>query len=161
MGKSNLFISLQRKAVESSNLVKLVFGYVKFFGKEIQQKNSDLNALSKMLTLKMQVYCFAEVESSRTSLALRTHFEVLGHGLEASSPRKLPCPRLEDSTIFLTVEISLENVRNLAENLRRPFFVFLTWSIGVFKRGGPRGPLPPPIEISPKASFAFSGSVSF
>ena len=33
-----------------------------------------------------------EVESSRT------HFEVLG--LEASSPRKLPCPRLEDSTIF-------------------------------------------------------------
>ena len=52
-----------------------------------------------------------EVESSRTSLASRTssktHFEVLGLegqvlglGLEASSPRKLPCPRLEDSTIF-------------------------------------------------------------
>ena len=37
-----------------------------------------------------------EVESSRTSS--RTHFEVLG--LEASSPRKLPCPRLENSTIF-------------------------------------------------------------
>ena len=40
-----------------------------------------------------------EVESSRT------HFEVLGLegqvlGLEASSPRKLACPRLEDSTIF-------------------------------------------------------------
>ena len=33
-----------------------------------------------------------EVESSRT------HFEVLG--LEACSPRKLPCPRLEDSTVF-------------------------------------------------------------
>ena len=57
----------------------------------------------------------AEVESSRTSLASRTssrtHFEVLGLGLglegqvlglglEASSPRKLACPRLEDSTIF-------------------------------------------------------------
>ena len=50
-----------------------------------------------------------EVESSRTSLASRTHFEVLGLGLEgqvlglgleASSPRKLACPRLEDSTIF-------------------------------------------------------------
>ena len=52
-----------------------------------------------------------EVESSRTSLASRTssrtHFEVLGLGLEVSSPwpwprtrRKLPCPRLEDSTIF-------------------------------------------------------------
>ena len=34
----------------------------------------------------------AEVESSRT------HFE--GLGFEASSPRKLLCPRLEDSTIF-------------------------------------------------------------
>ena len=41
--------------------------------------------------------------------SLRTHFEVLGLdlkdevlglGLEASRPRKLPCPRLEDSTIF-------------------------------------------------------------
>ena len=43
-----------------------------------------------------------EVESSRTSLASRTssrtHFEVLG--LEALGPRKLPCPQLEDSTIF-------------------------------------------------------------
>ena len=51
----------------------------------------------------------AEVESLRTSS--RTHFEVLGLGLgvenqvlglglEASRPRKLACPRLEDSTIF-------------------------------------------------------------
>ena len=37
------------------------------------------------------------MESSRTSLALRTYFEVLDLGLEASSPQKLPCPRLEDS----------------------------------------------------------------
>ena len=46
----------------------------------------------------------SEVESSRTSLASRTssrtHYEVLGLGLEASSPRKLACPRLEDSSIF-------------------------------------------------------------
>ena len=71
-----------------------------------------------------------EVESSRTFLASRTHFEVLGLilegqvlglGLEASSPQKLPCPRLEDSTVFCTVEILLENARNLAENLRRRF----------------------------------------
>ena len=54
-------------------------------------------------------------------MASRTHFEVLGLGLEASSPQKLPCPRLEDSNIFCTVEILLENARNLAENLRRPF----------------------------------------
>ena len=34
------------------------------------------------------------------SLALTSKLQVLGLGLEASSPRKLPCPRLEDSTIF-------------------------------------------------------------
>ena len=62
----------------------------------------------------------SEVESSRTSLASRTSsrtdFEVLGLGLEgqvlglglgleASSPRKLACPRLEDSTIFWKAKI--------------------------------------------------------
>ena len=71
------------------------------------------------------------MESSRTSLASRTssrtHFEALG--LEVSSSRKLPCPRLEDSSIFWTVEILLENARNHAENLRRPFFVFLKWRL--------------------------------
>ena len=76
----------------------------------------------------------AEVKSLRTSLASRTysrtHFEVLGLGLdlegqvlgfEASSLQILLCPRLEDSTIFWTVEILLENARNLAENLQAPF----------------------------------------
>ena len=45
-------------------------------------------------------------------MASRTHFEVLGLegqvlglGLEASSPRKLTCSRLGDSTIFRTVKI--------------------------------------------------------
>ena len=44
-----------------------------------------------------------EVESSRTHfevLGLGLEGQVLGLGLEASSPRKLACPRLEDSTIF-------------------------------------------------------------
>ena len=54
------------------------------------------------------------MESLRTSLDSRIHFgvlglglegQVLGLGVEASSPRKLPCPRLEDSTIFWIVEI--------------------------------------------------------
>ena len=49
------------------------------------------------------------MESSRTSLvsrtSSRTHFKVFGLGLEASSPRKLACPRLEDSTIFWIVKI--------------------------------------------------------
>ena len=88
------------------------------------------------------------MESSRTSLASRTssrtHFEVLGLGLEGqvlglgletSSPRKLACPRLEDSTIFWNVKILwsawksfLENVflwRSLEKFLWRPFFFFL------------------------------------
>ena len=55
------------------------------------------------------VVCLSEVESSRTSLASRIHFEVLGLGLEgqvlglgleASSPRKLAGPRFEDSATF-------------------------------------------------------------
>ena len=53
-------------------------------------------------------------------------------GLEASSPPKLPCPRLEDSTIFWTVEVLLENARNLAENLQRPFrfrLLVIAWKI--------------------------------
>ena len=62
-----------------------------------------------------------EVESSRT------HFEVVGLGIEASSSRKLPCPRLEGSTIFCTVEILLKNARNLAENFLRSLFVFFNW----------------------------------
>ena len=75
-------------------------------------------------THKQSAVSILEVESSRTFLASRTHFEVLGLGLEASSPQKLPCPRLEDSTIFEPFEISLENARNLAENPQRPFFWF-------------------------------------
>ena len=64
-----------------------------------------------------------EVESSRTHfqvLGLGLKGQVLGLGLEASSPRKLPSPRLGDSTNFCIVEILLENARNLVENLRRP-----------------------------------------
>ena len=62
------------------------------------------------------------MESSRTHFAvfgLEGH--ALGLGIEASSPRKLPCPRLENSTIFCPVKILLGNARNFAENLRRLF----------------------------------------
>ena len=61
------------------------------------------------------------MESLRASLPSRTHFKVLGLGLEASSPRWL-----EDSTIFWIVKMLLEIATNLAENLRRPC-VFLFW----------------------------------
>ena len=65
----------------------------------------------------------SEVKSSRTHfkvLGLGLEDQVLGFGLKASSPRKLPCPGIEDSIIFWTLKIVLENARNLAENLERP-----------------------------------------
>ena len=74
-------------------------------------RGGEPEALALFMFLKGKIQHFTEVESSRTSLASRTssrtHFEVLGLegqvlglGLEASSPRKLACPRLEDSAIF-------------------------------------------------------------
>ena len=56
----------------------------------------------------LSTVCEAKVESSRTHfevLGLGLEGQVLGLGLEASSPRKLACPRLEDSTIFWIVKI--------------------------------------------------------
>ena len=115
-----------------------------------------------------------EVESSRTSS--RTHFEViglglglegqvLGLGLEASSPRKLPCPRLEDSTIFRTVEFrwkTPETSQKICEHL----LVFLAWSIGVAKGRGTGGPPPPQLKLHQwqnvtKKPIVSSVSVSF
>ena len=99
----------------------------------------------------LSVRCFvflSEVESSRTSLASRTHFEVLGLGRKASSP--WPWPRSLKST-----KIALSSARgqhyflnswNFVGKRQKPrvkfantFFVFLTRSIGVCKwrRGRP------------------------
>ena len=85
--------------------------------------------------------CWSEVESSRTSLASRTSsrtdFEVLGLGLEgqvlglgleASSPRKLACPRLEDSTIFWKVKILWSGWKIF---WKARFFVEIAWKIFV------------------------------
>ena len=75
------------------------------------------------------------MESSRTHfevLNLGLKGQVLGLGLEASSPRKLACPQLEDSTIFWIVKIlwSAWKIfwktfflwRSLEKFLWRPFF---------------------------------------
>ena len=85
------------------------------------------------------------MESSRTSLASRTDFEVLGLGLEgqvlglgleASSPRKLACPRLEDSTIFWKVKILWSGWKifwkaffrgNRLKNFCEDLFFFFFW----------------------------------
>ena len=60
-----------------------------------------------------------EVEPSRT------HFEVLG--LETSSPRKLACPRREDSTIFWIVKI----LWSAWKIFWKTFFVEIAWKIFV------------------------------
>ena len=84
------------------------------------------------------VLCVADVESSRTSLASRTssrtHFEVLGLegqvlglGLDASSPRKLACLRLEDSSIFWIVKILWSAWKFFGKR----FFVEIAWKIFV------------------------------
>ena len=69
---------------------------------------------------------YTEVESSRTFLASktssRTDFEVLG--LEASSPRKLPCPRLEDSTIFERLKFRWKTPETLRKICKDLFLVF-------------------------------------
>ena len=77
----------------------------------------------------------AEVESWRTSLASRTssrtHFEVFG--LEALGPRKLICPRLEDSIIFEPLKFC----RKTPETSRKfvnTFFSLGDWSIGLANR---------------------------
>ena len=57
-----------------------------------KKQNLFISQISVKLRTKQQQK--PEVESSRK------HFEVLGLGLEALSPRKLACPRLDDSTIF-------------------------------------------------------------
>ena len=75
----------------------------------------------------------------------RTHFQVIGLGLEgqvlgleASSPRKLACPRLKDSTNFWIVKILWsawkifwktffcgDRLKNFCEDLYLFYFIFL------------------------------------
>ena len=76
------------------------------------------------------------------SLALTSKPQVLDLGLEALDPRKLPCPRLEDSTIFEPLKFC----RKTPETSRKfvnTFFILRNWSIGLAKRASP------PIESSP------------
>ena len=64
--------------------------------------------------LRSSLLWVSEVESSRT------HFQV--RGLEAYKSSKIALSSAKNSTIFWIIKISLENARNLVENLRRLFF---------------------------------------
>ena len=76
------------------------------------------------------MYSLPEVESSRTHfevLGLGLEGQVLGLGLEASCPRKLACPRLENSSIFELLKFC----RALEKFFRKRFFVEIAWKIFV------------------------------
>ena len=57
----------------------------------------------------------------------RTHFEVLGLGLEASRPWKLACPRLEDSLLFELLKFC----GALEKFFGKRFFEEIAWKIFV------------------------------
>ena len=88
----------------------------------------------------------AEVESPRTSLASRTHFEFLGLGLEPrrSSPW-LRCLKFSKIALSSTRgQHYFSNRRNFVGKRRKPrgkfannFFVFRNWSIGLAKWTSP------------------------
>ena len=110
-------VSKKKKKTRSSPKLRLIFrpnseiqtfeggcfpmggGYFQFFTKNRSQKHQK-RAIC-ILHKPME-----GLQPPRPPLATlldessRTHFEVVGLGLEASCPRKLPCSRLEDSTIF-------------------------------------------------------------
>ena len=62
-----------------------------------------------------------------TRTSSRTQFEVLGLGLEACKFSNMPCPRLEDSTIFCTgkgygqICFVLKNARELTKKILKTF----------------------------------------
>ena len=58
-------------------------------------------------------------------LASRTHFEVLGLELKALGPRKLPCSRLEDSTIFEPLKFRWKTSET-SQKIWKTFFLFFS-----------------------------------
>ena len=115
------------------------------------------------------------MESLRTSLASRTHFEVLGLegqvlglGLEVSSPPKLPCPQLKNSTTVFFEQLKFRwKMPETSRKLCVHFFCFLLLEHRRSQEGGQ--PPHPPIEISPMTKcnkkvycfFSFSFFLAF
>ena len=90
--------------------------------------------MSKYLSVKYLVTRDGVLENTFWS-PLASKLQVLGLGLEDLSPWKLPCPRLEDSTIF-----DRWNFVGKRQKPRGKFantFFFRNWSISLAKRASP------------------------
>ena len=77
-------------------VTKGAFGYSEF-RQEKFRNIAIADSAAALEDLGFTALVLPEEESSASKTSSRTHFQVLG--LEASSPRKLPCPRFEDCTI--------------------------------------------------------------
>ena len=64
--------------------------------------------------------------------------QVLGLGLEALGPRKLPCPRLEDSTFFEPLKFCRKTPETLRKICKYLFYFPQLEHIGLAKRASPR-----------------------
>ena len=70
------------------------------------------------------------------SLALASKPQVLGLGLEALGPRKLPCPRLEDSTIFEPLKFCRKTPES-SRKICKYLCYFAQLEHGLSQAGGP------------------------
>ena len=85
------------------------------------------------------------MESLRTSLASRTHFEVLGLVLEASSPwprslksSKIALSSAREQHYFLNRWNFVGKRQKPSGKFANTFFVFRNWCIGLAKRASPQ-----------------------
>ena len=107
----------------------------------------DYTKINECFNCTLRVYQVTlEVESLRTSLASRMHFEVFGLGLEFSTPRKLSCPRLGTALFFESIKFcwkTLETSRKIFEHL----FCFPQLEHNRSQRGGGDQVTPPQLKF--------------
>ena len=107
---TNSFLIVRTSEIKRWNMVKWlgVIQRIVLFENKRLSAAENVWKLPQILTyLAIKVTYHRNRATPENALASRTfsrtHFQVLG--LKSSSPRKLPCPRLEDSTIFWMVKI--------------------------------------------------------
>ena len=78
------------------------------------------------------------LKSLALALASKPQVLGLGLGLEALGPRKLPCPRLEDSTFFEPLKFCRKTPETLRKICKYLFYFPQLEHIGLAKRAFPR-----------------------